>query len=130
METWRVFMVLKTEPKTSRSVSNGLTVTENTKRSLHYCATCDDRNMVFSKDIDDSATFVARQLACHNRRLTYPELRGHIQFPIPTVFRLDDGEDLVCGPIDVKSAWLFLNALHLHYRWYARYNALSPVYMA
>jgi hypothetical protein len=98
------------------------------RKVLHYCATCDDRDFAFATTIRECATFVAEKMAEEDPSLTRPEVRSWIQFPIPTTFRLDDGKEVDCGPLDVQSAGLFLEVLYFYYEWYTQERTVTRAY--
>ena len=128
MRTWRIFMVVL--PNTSQYcvMREGSYATVAPNKVLHYCATCDDNDFVFAATIRECATFVAEKIAEEDSSLTRTELRTLIQFPIPTVFRLDDGKEVECAPLDVQSAGLFLEVLHFFYEWYVQQRTVTRSY--
>ena len=117
MRTWRIFMILLSNTSQYCVMREEVFPTVPPKKVLHYCATCDDRDFAFATTIRECATFVAEKIAEEDASLTRSELRTWIQFPIPTIFRLDDGKELDCGPLDVQSAGLFLEVLYFCYEW-------------
>ncbi len=127
MRAWRIFMVLKAEEEHYCVMRDGFYPVVPERKTLHYCATCDDTDFVFSRTVRECAIYVAGMIADENVTLSRSELRNCISFPIPTVFRLDDGQELACGPLDVTSAGLFLEVLYFYYGWYTQYHTVSEL---